>query len=302
MIKMKLLLTFLLLSTVGLFLGNSVCQAEYIHPARKVYEHHLKLPEEAFLTPYDVVIMALDDLDQERYYDDIRDYIEWYFKRINKLDIYGMSGTIYDFTLHGNRDTVIKQYDSVDGYSGLFLYMLNEYDKKTGDHELIRKHWDTVCAIAYTIPYLQQPDGLTIAFTEYEQQYLMDNCEAYGGMNAFIEMGTRLGCSFDKKYYTEVRDNIKEGILGELYEDDREVFFWVNDPTEKSRKVQMKKFYPDAFAQLFPIYFSVVDKEQARQLYDTFLRYHPEENWVAEPIEQQVYCHLTKSKMEREIK
>ena len=297
---MKWLLIFLLFSTVGFSLGGTVCQSAYVHPARKVYEHHLKLPEEAFLTPYDVVIMALDDLDQERYYEDIREYIAWYLKRINKRDIYGMSGTIYDFTLHGNRDTVIQQYDSVDGYSGLFLYLLNEYDKKTGDHELIRQHWDTVCDIAYTIPFLQQPDGLTIAFTEYEQQYLMDNCEAYGGIRAFIEMGTRLNCPFDKKYYTEVRDNIKEGILGELYEDDREVFYWVNDPVEKQRKVQMKKFYPDAFAQLFPIYFSVVDKEQARQLYDTFLRYHPEENWVAEPIEQQVYCHLTKSKMERE--
>ena len=291
---------FLLFSMIGMFGMTSLCEAEYVHPARRVYEHHMELPEEAFLTPYDVCIMALDDLDQERYYDDTKAFIEWYLKRINKRDIYDMSGTIYDFVLHGNRDTVLLQYDSVDGYSGIFLYMLNEYSKKTGDDQFIKDHWEIISDIAYTIPFLQQSDGLTIAFREYEQQYLMDNCEAYGGMKAFMELGDRLGCTYDRKFYTEVRDGIKAAILDELYEEDQDVFYWVNDPVEKKKKVKMKKFYPDAYAQLFPVYYSVVSKAEGQRLYDLFVNYHPEETWVAEPIEQQVYCYLTKSKIERE--
>lgn len=297
---MKLISLFLLLFLEMQFISLvSVCSAN-IHPVRKLYEDHVQMPEEFFFTPYELCILALDDLDQERNYDDVKNFIAWYLHRINKRDMYFMSGTIYDGVLRGNKETVVHQYDSVDGYSGLFLFLLNEYDKKTQDHDMIIKYWATINDIAYTIPYLQQKDGLTIAFVEYDMQYLMDNCEAYGGLTAFIALGKRLHLDFDAVFYQETADGIREAILDELYDEKNDIFYIANDASVKTEGTHWDVFYPDAYAQIFPVYFSVLDKKEGHRLFDSFKEHYPEENWLGSPIEQRVYCELVKAKVERE--
>lgn len=299
MIKRKIAFIFLLSSCFWLLLPAVFAEAEAIHPVRKLCEQYMEVPEEKFFTPYEVCIYALDDLDHERNYNDVRNFLLWYFKRINQADFSGMSGTTYDFTLRGNEDVTIVQYDSIDGYSGLFLYLLNEYEKKTGDAALLRENWNIICEIAYTIPYLQQPDGLTIAYPGYRMQYLMDNCEAYGGIMAFIEMGSRLNCSFDRPYYEACAQGIRSGIFTRLYDGKTNAFFWVNDEPQKNKGLNINQFYPDAYAQIFLAYFGIVSNKQANEIFCAFCENYPENNWLDMPLEQRTYCMLTKKKLEK---
>ena len=126
------------------------------HPVRIIASRYRTMPYEVFITPYEVGLYALDDLDNTDHRKDVKAFLEWYLKRINNNDKNGMSGTIYDVILYGDKEKVLPQYDSIDGYSGLFLVLLNKYCEQTGDISLIKKYWQQIEDMAYTISYLQQ--------------------------------------------------------------------------------------------------------------------------------------------------
>ena len=124
------------------------------HPVRIIALRYRTMPYEVFITPYEVGLYALDDLDNTDHRKDVKAFLEWYLKRINNNDKNGMSGTIYDVILYGDKEKVLPQYDSIDGYSGLFLVLLNKYCEQTGDISLIKKYWQQIEDMAYTISYL----------------------------------------------------------------------------------------------------------------------------------------------------
>ena len=122
----------------------------------------------------------------------------------------------------------------------------------------------------------------------------------YGGLTAFIALGKRLHLDFDAVFYQETADGIREAILDELYDEKNDIFYIANDASVKTEGTHWDVFYPDAYAQIFPVYFSVLDKKEGHRLFDSFKEHYPEENWLGSPIEQRVYCELVKAKGERE--
>lgn len=268
-----------------------------MHPVRVIYNYEAPMPEEIFITPYEACLFALADMDKGKHYADIERLITWYFSRVNKLDKYGVSGTVYDLNLEGNKESVVRSYDSVDGYSGLFLYFLNEYYKATGDSKAILANWDKINDIAYTIPFLQQKDGLTIAYTEYPEEYLMDNCEAYGGTMAYLELAKALHQKIDYPYYTGVATSIREGIFG--YLPSGNTLCWSKSGLRRS-KSKWEVFYPDAYAQIFPVFYDLGALRDRAYVWNLFRERYPESMWHSLPIEQRIFCELTKAKLLRE--
>jgi len=268
-----------------------------LHPVRVIYNYEAPMPEEIFFTPYEACLFALADMDKGKHYADIGRLLTWYFSRVNKLDDYGVSGTVYDFKLQGDKETEVRSYDSVDGYSGLFLYLLNEYYKATGDSKLILANWDKINDIAYTIPFLQQKDGLTIAYTEYPVEYLMDNCEAYGGTMAYLELAKALKQKIDYPYYTRVAAGIREGIYS--YLPSGNTLCWSKSGLERT-KSKWNTFYPDAYAQIFPVFYNLGTFKDRVYIWELFIERYPETTWHAFPIEQRIFCELTKEKLLRE--
>lgn len=267
------------------------------HPVRVIYDYETTMPEEMFFTPYETCLFALADMDKGKHYEAVEHLLRWYFSRVNKLDKYGLSGTVYDFKLKGNKESVVRSYDSVDGYSGIFLYLLNEYHKATGDSQVILANWDKINDIAYTIPYLQQKDGLTIAYSEYPVEYLMDNCEAYGGITAYLELARSLHQKIDYRYYTKVADSIKNGIYGYLPAGG--TLSWSKSDEGLTRS-DWKTFYPDAYAQIFPVFYNLGTMKDRVYIWEIFIEHYPEIVWHTFPIEQRIFCELTKAKLLRE--
>ena len=270
------------------------------HPVRIIASRYRTMPYEVFITPYEVGLYALDDLDNTDHRKDVKAFLEWYLKRINNNDKNGMSGTIYDVILYGDKEKVLPQYDSIDGYSGLFLVLLNKYCEQTGDISLIKKYWQQIEDMAYTISYLQQVDGLTIAMPDYPVKYLMDNCEAYGGINSFLYLAQKADKKINYEYYQNIADNIKNAIFNVLLNTSTGDFSWSDEAD--GRISNWGIFYPDSSAQIFLIYYDVLDEYGKSVIWDKFLERYPSVTWKNLPSEQAVFCRLVKKKMGMDAK
>lgn len=267
------------------------------HPAQAImvlYEDEIRNKET--IEPYIISLLALNEVMSNRHTDEVRRFIAWYFQKLNYPDRFGLTGTIYVYVLADGQEVSTHAYDSVDGYSGLFLHLLWQYAERTGDLEMVKNNWSKIEDIAYTLPYLQDKDGLTRALSGSRVKYLMDNCEAYGGIQAYLELRKAVGKS-GSKYYRKVRNSIEEGIWMHLYEKGADKFFWAVEEEHKSNS-DWKIFYPDGFAQLFPIYYGLVDhRPDLREA--LWRRFNAEyaEKVSGFPVEQRIMYELTKRKM-----
>jgi len=266
------------------------------HPAVRIMERYEKTdPEDPVeLIPYTVNLYALDLLRNDQDLFLVREYMSWYLNHLNYPDHLDMTGTMYDYAVFSQwEEQSLTRYDSVDSYSATFLMVVWEYFKKTNDTEFIDRNRKALEDIAYTIPFLQDKDGLTWALPGYLVKYLMDNCEAYGGMTAFAELARARGWAV-ADYYEAIREDIEQGIVKQLYDPRLARFDWALDEERKHSKSKWETFYPDAYAQIFPVLYKVPanDPEIRKHLWEEFNRHHGQSVATA-PIEQQVVYRLT---------
>jgi hypothetical protein len=289
-LELTLLSSVLFLSLVG------TSSAE--HPARSLMTLYASdLDNMTAVNPYTVSIFALNEVEHNRHLDEVRLYILWYFSRLNYPDNIGLTGTIYDYVIDNDNERSTNQYDSVDGYAGMFLHLLHRYVRRTGNLEILLNHWDRVEDIAYLIAYVQDTDGLTRALPGRGEKYLMDNCESYGGMSAYIAL-RKLADKGRSAYYGQVRQSLKKAVLIHLYNPNRRMFFWAMVNRTASR-TNWNQFYPDAYAQLFPLYFHVLKDNPGLQLHiwhEFIQRYKQQVSTF--PIEQRIIYELTRKIME----
>jgi hypothetical protein len=287
----KKLLTFLLISLCAF------CrQAAYAHPADDIIGSYAgELNYVGQIEPYITGLFALNELEHGRNADKVKAFIEWYFANLNYPDRYNINATIYIYERDGETLTPSYAYDSIDGYSGLFLHLLLRYVNFTDDLSIVSDNWKKVEDTAYTIPLLQEKDGLTVALVTTNQKYLMDNCEAYGGISAYIELRKLMGLP-PSPSYENVRANIKRGIMKRMYRRKGKIFVHTieNDIVEDS---DWSSYYPDAYAQLFPIYYDLLEDNPAlaKQLWQRFAERHAA-NENAFPAEQRIMFQLTRNK------
>ena len=294
--KKKKILWLILISSFFLVSLSGISSAE--HAAlniMKLYAADLK--DMNAVDPYLVSMLALNEVDHNRHTDEVRQFILWYFSKLNYPDYKGLTGTIYDYVIENGRERSTNSYDSVDGYAGIFLHLVHQYVLGTGDLDILQDNWSKIEDIVYLIPFLQDKDGLTKALSDTNAKYLMDNCESYGGVSAYIGLRTLLGKE-SSTYYKHVRNAIKKAVLTHLYEPRNGTFDWAVENDNKSPS-NWKRFYPDAYAQLFPIYFDLLagNPELKQRLWKEFTR-----RYAAKvsgfPIEQRIFYEMTKRNME----
>ena len=272
------------------------------HPAlilMRLYANEIKY--EKVVIPYIVNVIAIYELSSKRHYQEVKNYIEWYLNHLNYPDRYGLTCTIYNYEISiSGEEKPTLEYDSVDGYAGTFLYLLDLYHLRTGEKTLINEHWDKIKAIAYLIPYLQRQNGLTVAMPQDNDhtKYLMDNCEAYAGMMAFHNLAKRIGRN-DDSFYANTAENIKKSILRIMYNGERKNFYWAID--NKTRHASdWSVLYPDSLAQIFPIYFGLLDQDRKKKkmLWQEFNK-HYKHKTKGFALEQRMFYELTQKKMSK---
>lgn len=252
------------------------------------------------VNPYIANITAIYEISERRHICEVKDYILWYLDHLNYPDKDGLTGTIYDYEIsETGEEKSTDHYDSVDGYAGTFLYLLNLYHGQTGDNVLIDKYWDKIKDIAYLIPYLQCEDGLTKPSLKARNnvKYLMDNCESYAGIKSFNELSERTGRSREI-FYIETEVYIKNAVNRTLYNSENKIFYWAIDDNVKFQS-DWNILYPDSIAQMFPVCFSILDEDEGKRkaLWKGFNKNHG--NKVSSlPLEQRIIYELTRKKMQ----
>jgi hypothetical protein len=302
MLKKKLFwfIVFNLLLAQPALAGNSA----HDHPALALMRPYAEeVREERAVIPYIVNIIAIYELNRQRHLREVKNYIEWYLSRLNYPDRQGLTCTIYDYEISlTGEEKSLDHYDSVDGYAGTFLYLLNLYHLHTQDNALIHENWEKIKGIAYLIPYLQQSDGLTVALAPDRDQtkYLMDNCEAYAGMLSFQKLARRSGKK-DDSFYPDTAETIRKAVLKILYDRRKNNFSWAMDQGGKHAS-SWSNFYPDALAQIFPIYFGLLDHDRQKKimLWRTFQLYYKNKVKDFAPEQRMIY-EMTREKMRRQI-
>lgn len=207
----------------------------------------------------------------------VRKYIQWYLDHVGKDDPWRMKGTITDYQYEGNREISTRSYDSADAYAGTFLTLVAEYYKATGDSELVIENLQKLYDVADTILALQAKDGLVRAKISDPSKYLMDNCEAYRGLIDFAHMLSLIGdASSALKYYTR-GEAIRRGIQNKLWDPTTNTYFWRVHWLGFRQRANMRKWYPDAVSQLFPILTEVIspNSEQAQAIWNLFNQHFP---------------------------
>jgi hypothetical protein len=268
------------------------------HPVLNIASSIFPIQDQNYIIPYSMNLILMKRFQEDpelQNINDIEDYIHWVFDNLNYPDKYGLTGSIYDFTItRSGVEVPMEIYDSVDSYSATFLVVLNEFFKLTNDKELISAYKNKIDDIAYTIIYLQDNDGLTVAIPNTKTKYLMDNCEVYLGLQAYIELSESM--NWECTDYIESREKMKRSINDIFFNKTKINYNWAVD--EVIHESDWDVFYPDSYAQLFPILFGLLDeKEELKShLWSTYYSLYADEEL---PAEQEIIVSMTAKRMEK---
>jgi hypothetical protein len=204
----------------------------------------------------------------------VEEWMKWFVSHINSSDVWGLGGTIYDYTYTAGAETPTNSADSVDAYNATFLTLARElYD--TGDasaQQYVASIRPALEELANTILALQQSDGLTIAMPSYKVAYLMDDSEVYRGLNDVAYLDKQFGNASQATTYANAASRVAAGIDSLWNSSDSTYAYAKGEPTGSPIPAAWNTWYPDATAQLFPILDDVLApySPQAESVWNTF--------------------------------
>jgi len=211
----------------------------------------------------------------------VRKYMDWYFARLNRTATEtAPAGSVYDIAIAADRhtETPTGDFDSTDSYASTFLNVLRKYAETTGDTAYLKAHRSDIELIAGAMLATKQADGLTWAKPDHKVKYLMDNAEVYEGL-ADMEWICEavFGDEASAAVYRKHKEEVYAGIENELWSESRQAYAYAKMEDGTRIYPDWSRFYPDAPAQLFPIWTGMLEPsgERARKLYDTFNAHHP---------------------------
>lgn len=230
-------------------------------------------PDRQWVTPYFANFAALAMLEDPAAHPLVERYLDWYLRHLRD------NGTIPDHHYDHNMNLLkTTRPDSEDAYAGTYLSLAARYRRKTGQTGWARENILGLKKVARVITGLMDKDGLTFALADYRVKYLMDNCEAYRGLADFAALLQALG-DRDALYFKERAAAIAGGIESRLW-NRRRACYHPAKTGWPGTKVNLKKFYPDAASQAFPVLFGLTgpDSDRGAGLYARFNRHQPD--WV----------------------
>jgi hypothetical protein len=208
----------------------------FSHPVLDILNNH-------HIVPYFVNLTAIDLLPQDP--KSVKRYIEWYLRHLNYPDMYGLTGTIYDYYISGTSEVPAYTYDSADSYASTFLFLVFIYTEETGDYQLIRDNSQKLKDIAYVIAYLQDTDGLIKALPHLNLKYLVDNIESVCGLRAFSFLLRKLKDP-DWHYYFTLSHSVESSVMRNLVRGEQIAWAKLDDELFIANNSTV---YPDIYAK-----------------------------------------------------
>jgi hypothetical protein len=232
------------------------------------------------IEPYFGNLAAIGLTKNAMYYPQVQAWMQWYVNHLNSSDVWGLSCTVYDYSVSGTTETSTNDADSTDSYAATFASLAWAY-WQTGDanaQAYIKTLQPQLECIANVMLQTQQSNGLTWAKPDYQTQYLMDNSEVYKGLTDLAGLfQVAYNDTTDSAVYTTAATNVSNGIQTYLWDSAHNDYLTsVGAPT-----TNWQTWYPDSTAQLYPIVNGVISptSTNAMQLYSTFNTNWP--NWTS---------------------
>ncbi|OPX84168.1 MAG: hypothetical protein A4E53_03944 [Pelotomaculum sp. PtaB.Bin104] len=257
---------------------NMIAQLNWIKSCQILSPGHAadgaikKYPDQGWIMPYFANFAAMAMLEDPLSYPLVQRYLNWYILNLEK------NGTILDYHYDDKLLFRTAKPDSEDSYAGTFLSLVNLYRLRTGQTDWVRKNLNQLKRIAGVIINLMDRDGLTFALAGYQVKYLMDNCEAYRGIKDFVTLLHSIGDQ-ESGYYESKANMIAAGIEKNLW-NPRAGSYHASKTGWFKNRINLRKFYPDAACQVFPVLFGLIkpDTRRAENLYRLFNNFQPD--WV----------------------
>jgi hypothetical protein len=294
---MKRIYLYLLVSMVVVPVLAGCCRE--MHPSHKVIDVFSPAFAYRYVVPYEVNLYGINIFRHQLNWQHVEQYILWYLDHLNYPDKHGLTGSMYDFYIDDRgRQTSTEHYDSVDSYAATFLILLHEYYKRVGNRELLFVHRKKIEDIAYLLIFLKDRDGLTRAIPDQDSKYLMDNCEVYAGLKAYVALCRALG--WPAQLYSDAAGEVRQSVWARFYDASTGMFHWAVD-SQIEHVSDWSRFYPDAFAQLFPIVYGVLDpaSPKAEQIWARFCQQYGRAEGLADSL-QTVVISMARERMRPE--
>ncbi len=262
------------------------------HHALAIISHYVTLNEGTHtVIPYQVNLMALNLLQKEgstiansqqnighdTIINECQLYIQWVLNHTNPSDTHGLTDTIHNYEVDpAGKEHFLKDAEPIDRTAATFILLVQRFYHVTGYRQMISQARQKIQNIAYHIPHLQdEQDGLIRILPVGNRKLLENNCWDYAAMDAFIQLATEFGWG-NVSFYQEVRDELKAAILEEFYRPNHHQFYWRKDGSDQNAQQfasDWNTFYPDSYAQLFPLLFNLIppdDLEIGTQIWAKF--------------------------------
>jgi|LGOV01.1.fsa_nt_gb hypothetical protein len=232
----------------------------------------------------------------------VKKYMDWHLSHLNTkdTDLYGIDGTIYDYSILIKDGEIIKEeskekYDSVDSYAATFIMVVWEYYDSTQDSDYLLEHKTDIFRVINAMLSCMDDDGLSYVKEGNRIKYLMDNAEVNLGLKnakTLIQEVYLKKLNKESDEYQQARilnDAIKDWLaknssaIDEILWNEQDGHFEVglDERNAVFPFTGWDNFYPDGVAQVFPITFNVNDSNQRRskKLYQRFCQDYDWENF-----------------------
>ncbi len=221
---------------------------------------------EGTVNPYFACLAALGLLSDhnEENIKAVEKYLNWHTGELLKYN-----GIIKDYSLKDGVLTPTEKADSVDSYAAEYLLLLAEYAETAGEAKIesINGWYEAVGLLHEAL--LSVTDEITYANQDHDIAYLMDNCEVY---EACLAIGKALpDDNAEGQWYISFADDLKEKAMERFWRAGEGSFsYGIFADASDTGAADFDIFYPDAIAQLYPVFTGMTDKTaDMERLYNT---------------------------------
>jgi hypothetical protein len=219
------------------------------------------------VTPYFSHLAALGLLDSGSFgsVTAVQRWLQWYIKNRDPqlgvpLDTWYTTDGKYGTTCPVKNDPVqCNTVDAEDSSAALFLVTTDRFVTKGGSKSFVRNNKAAIRAVEDTLIKLIDADGLSWAKQSYPVKYMMDNVEVLAGLDAAARLQRNVfGDTVRANELTVKATNLRKalyGSTGSFYDSSKGQFAVYEDERGNRGVSDMRTWYPDVMAQLWPAAF-----------------------------------------------
>jgi hypothetical protein len=195
-------------------------------------------------------------------------FTEWYAAHMDA------NGYVSDYTISGSTLVSTGDADSTDAYAGVFLLAVEAANTAAPDRTRLVALAPALRKAVDAIRSTQRADGLTGAKPAWMVAYLMNEAEAFAGLQAATRLALGVGDRVLARDASAAAARIQRAV-DRLWNPGTGAYDWAVHPTGARQPTSWAQLYPDALSQVWAVRYGLVRGSRARSVLTQFLRTHP---------------------------